>query len=154
MNVNRIEPGKYETDDGRFAISKEMFEVPCIDPHPCQISKSAREAIREALARRNYQVYDVIRFERVHDDKGVGVDAEAIHAVANGKKGYYCEGDADHAQWHWCVWDNEKDDYANGEGVNQFESKKEAVGWMAEKFYGVESESSRRVREAMEAAGV
>ena len=147
--INRID-GTYVTEDGRFTITWEMFEVPCMDAHPCRISDSAREAVRAALAKHGGRAYDVIRWERVVDDRGIGVDAEAVHAVAQGKKGYYCPGDADHAQFHWCVWDNEKDDYANGEGVNQFDTKKEAVQWMNETFYGVESESARRFREAME----
>ena len=145
----RNEHGEYHTKDGRFYVARQADEVPCIDPHPCQISAEHRTAIREALARRNFSVHEVIRYERPVDSHGHRPDTEAIYAVREGKKGYFCPGDELHIQWHWYVWDKERDDYAGGIGVHEFDTKKEAVQWMSEKFYGVKSESTKRFEAAL-----
>lgn len=146
MKLNRIEKGKYETDDGRFKVEYDFREEPCFDAHPVQISRKNRDKIREALAEHNYSVFETVRYGQS------GFTRDEIEAVAERKKGYYCAGEELHLRYHWLVWDNEINDYAGGQGVQIFETKKEAVQWMAEKFYGIESESSRRMREAMDAA--
>lgn len=143
MKVNRVEAGKYQTEDGRFSVEKDFREEPCMGPHPVQIARDEREKIMHALTEHHGRAYDVIRFAQT------GFDSEAIHAVAEGRKGWHCPGDSDHLRWGWQVWDEQTDDYAGDDGVHVFETKKEAVEWMNEKFYGVESAATRRFREAM-----
>lgn len=142
----RNEHGEYHTTDGRFYVARQIDEVPCLDPHPCRVSKGHRAAIRKALAEHNYRAYDVIRYARVTDEHGIAPDQEAIHAVADGKKGYFCPGDELHAQWHWYAWDIEKDDYAGGGGVHDFDTKKEAVAYLNKYVYG---DPYAEMREAM-----
>jgi hypothetical protein len=121
----------YTTEDGRYTIRQDWFGSYCMDPHPVRISADHRKAIRAALAEHNYRAYDVIRFARVEDKDGISPDSDAIHAVAEGKRGYHCPGDQEHVHWAWTVWDNERDDYAGNTGVNEYETLKDAKEYLA-----------------------
>jgi hypothetical protein len=142
LKLTKIEAGVYETEDGRYRVERSEHLTYCLDPHPVKVGADERAKIREALAEHGGRAFDVIRFGRT------GSISDAIHAVADGQRGYHCPGDEEHVRNHWIVWDNETDDYArkHGSDGDDFESKKEAVEWMEKYCYG---DPYAEMREAM-----
>ncbi len=138
MQLTKVDTGEYITKDGRFKVERSWHYTYCDGEHPVRIPKEARFEIRNAIGREaEYEVQN--KYGR-----------EAFHAVRMGQKGYMCDGNDEHIRHHWIIWDVEADDYEGGHGVNDYETKKEAVEYLAEKYYGEESERTRRFREAME----
>jgi hypothetical protein len=93
------EDGAWRTDDGRFEIGTDRFLTLCYDPHPVFISKEDRHYLRTLTFR------DV-----------VGEPTEfAWHAVRDGRRGYHCEGNAEHYYTGWVAWDAVRDEHADDE---------------------------------------
>jgi hypothetical protein len=45
--------------------------------------------------------------------------------------GGFCPHDGVALDWYWCIWDNERNDYAEGTHLSTFETLREAKEWLA-----------------------
>lgn len=128
MRLKRAPNGDgYVTDDGLFEVSKAPAYTECENPHPVQVGREARDEIRK--------LYSLGEQQRAMRKYG----RDAFYAVLDGKRGYYCDGGAEHWRDSWGVWDVERDDYVDG--ANDFDTKREAVEHLEDYYRRMENES-------------
>jgi hypothetical protein len=110
MKLRREDTGVYVTEDGRYEVSKSWASTDCYDAHPVQIGREVRVLARDG------------------GDQPENVNNDAWFAARMGKKGYRCEGGAEHWYVSWGVWNRPADDYVAG--GEHFDTKADAVKFL------------------------
>jgi hypothetical protein len=93
--------GHYLTEDGRYEVACQDYDTWCDDPHPVKLPR------------------DKWFMDGDFDSRG--------RWVQKLKKGYRCEGGAEHSYKCWHIWDIEAQDYAFGDGPGAYETFREAA---------------------------
>lgn len=93
--------GSYLTEDGRYEVACQDYPTFCDEPHPVKLP-------------RKKWFYD-----GDYNSRG--------RFVQKLKRGYYCEGGAEHYYLRWHIWDNKRQDYAFGDSPGSYKTFKEAA---------------------------
>lgn len=93
--------GHYLTEDGRYEIARQDYDTWCDDPHPVKLPR------------------EKWFMDGDYDSRG--------RWVQKLKKGYRCEGGAEHYYTRWHIWDKKVGEYAFGDSPGAYETFKEAA---------------------------
>jgi hypothetical protein len=95
--------GSYLTEDGRFEVACQDYDTWCDEPHPVKLPREKWEMVwvfPDDYRKRPYQKL---------------------------KKGYYCEGGAEHQYSRWHIYDLVRGDYAFDDGPGAYATFGEAA---------------------------